>query len=407
MRVSMTEFRTDSAQCQPSYAGECLQFPRKRAYSRGERTNTPHVATSVLTPPIQIESSSPLGLEVPISRIDHELRRLWEQDEARSNASLINLVVYSEKTGALSQNSGIIRDLTRDHACRAILVEIDRTTEDSSQRAWITAHCHLSHGMKSVCCEQIAIHLTGRVRGRIRSTVFSHLNADLPVVLWWQSELTEVFDERLASVIDRFIFDSSEWADARSGFAILEETHKTSDRRMILQDLAWTRVWPFRQCVARLYDDATALAALPDVRHVEIRHHPAHLNSALLVLAWLASRADWRDTDDGSLDQTSPTGQRISVALQPDDAAPVLGGIRIEARTTVVSVGCRSGCSHYHGRVEAPEHTVTSVSPAAPTACEALVREQLSRGGRNALYQQILPRFRQMLETATPPTHPS
>ena len=32
-----------------------------------------------------------LGKEVPVSQIDHELRALWEQDDARTNASLMNL----------------------------------------------------------------------------------------------------------------------------------------------------------------------------------------------------------------------------------------------------------------------------------------------------------------------------
>ena len=67
-----------------------------------------------------------LGLEVPVASIDQALRRLWDQDEARTNASLMNLVVYSEKSTALLENSAIIRNLTREHACRAILVEINR-----------------------------------------------------------------------------------------------------------------------------------------------------------------------------------------------------------------------------------------------------------------------------------------
>ncbi|MFN7343291.1 MAG: glucose-6-phosphate dehydrogenase assembly protein OpcA, partial [bacterium] len=112
--------------------------------------------------------------------------------------------VYSEKSGSLLENSRIINELTRDNACRAILVEIDRN-EAASLRAWITAHCHLSHGQKSVCCEQISFRLTGRVTGRFRNTVFSHLNSDLPLVFWWQGELSDVFTERLASVMDRLI----------------------------------------------------------------------------------------------------------------------------------------------------------------------------------------------------------
>lgn len=52
-----------------------------------------------------------LGKEVPVSQIDRELHALWEQDEARTNASLMNLVVYTERAGGLLENSRIIRDL--------------------------------------------------------------------------------------------------------------------------------------------------------------------------------------------------------------------------------------------------------------------------------------------------------
>jgi len=152
-----------------------------------------------------------LGVEVPIAEIEKELRQLWEVDSARTNASLMNLAVYSEKEGALGANSDIVRELTREHACRALLVGLDRSMEERSIRAWITAHCHLAHGQKSVCCEQIAFHLTGVSRGRFRNTVFAHLQSDLPLVFWWQGDLSPVFSEGLYRRIDRLIIDSSEW----------------------------------------------------------------------------------------------------------------------------------------------------------------------------------------------------
>ena len=36
-----------------------------------------------------------LGLEVPVSAIDKELRKLWEQDEARTHASRQQILAYS------------------------------------------------------------------------------------------------------------------------------------------------------------------------------------------------------------------------------------------------------------------------------------------------------------------------
>ncbi len=338
-----------------------------------------------------------LGIEVPIAAIDRELRKLWEQDEARTNASLINLVVYSEKPGALIENSAIIRDLTREHACRAILVGIDRNEPQPSLRAWITAHCHLADGRKSVCCEQIAFYLTGRVTGRFRNTVFAHLNSDLPLVFWWQGELSEILTERLVSVMDRLIIDSSSWANPAASFAMIEEAAQANSN-LVIQDHAWTRSWQFRVGIASLFDDLVAQQMLPEIHSVEIIHHPHHRNSALQILAWLAVQAGWKDRfSDDSLAFESTTGVAISVKLQADFDAPPLSAVIIRAGHVTVRVTQKVGASYIERQVESAAYKATSLSPIDPATPAELVGVQLARGGKNSLYQKILPRFRVML----------
>ena len=339
-----------------------------------------------------------LGIEVPVASIDRELRKLWEQDEARTNASLMNLVVYSEKPGALIENSEIIRELTREHACRAILVGIDRNEPKPSLRAWITAHCHLADGRKSVCCEQIAFHLTGRVTGRFRNTVFSHLNSDLPLIFWWQGELSEILTERLVSVMDRLVIDSSSWADPAASFAMIEEASQ-SNPDLVIQDHAWTRSWQFRVGIASLFDDPMAQAALPDISDVEITCHPDHRNTSLQVLAWLAVQAGWKDRKSGdSPTFESSAGKTISVAMHTDPAGPPLSTLIIRAGSVTVKVTQKPGASHVERQVETPTYKATSLSPIDPTTPAELVATQLARGGKNSLYQKILPRFRAMLQ---------
>lgn len=338
-----------------------------------------------------------LGIEVPVADIDSELRKLWENDEARTNASLMNLVVFSEKPGALIENSAIIRELTREHACRAILVEVDRTA-DPSIRAWITAHCHLAEGKKSVCCEQTAFYLTGKVTGRFRNTVFAHLNSDLPLVFWWQGELSSILTERLVAVMDRLIIDSSSWQNPATSFdEIMEAAQANGD--LILQDHAWTRTLQFRLAIASLFDDAVAKTALPNIQSVEITYHPQHRNSALLMLAWLAVQAGWKDraSKDGIAYQSS-NGLEISSVLHEDPDAAPLAALEITAGETKVQVTYEKGASHLQRHIESGAYNATSLSPAGPVLPEELVAMQLARGGRNSLYQKILPRFRAMLD---------
>lgn len=353
---------------------------------------------AIASPSSPIPANCPeLGLEVPVAAIDKELRKLWEQDEARTNASLMNLVVYSEKHGALLDNSAIVRNLTREHACRAILVEIDRDDAVPSIRAWITAHCHLAHGRKSVCCEQISLFLTGKVTGRFRNTVFAHLNSDLPLVFWWQGELSDILSERLTSVIDRLIIDSSTWADPAASFRRIEEaSHINKD--LILQDHAWTRTWQFRIGIASVFDDPAAQRLLPEMDAVEIRHHPAHRNSALQILAWLAVQARWKDENTASgFRFEASNGKKIEVLMQEDPSGPPISSLILRSGDKSASITQEAGSAHVRRCIHAPGYEVCSLSPVDPVLPEELVALQLARGGKNSLFQKILPRFRAML----------
>lgn len=350
------------------------------------------------TPTTIPEVCPELGIEVPVSAIDRELRKLWEQDDARTNASLMNLVVYSEKNGALIANSEIIRELTREHACRAILVGIDRHEPLPSLRAWITAHCHLADGRKSVCCEQISFHLTGRVTGRFRNTVFAHLNSDLPLVFWWQGELSEILTERLVAVMDRLVVDSSSWENPSASFAMIEEASQ-SNADLILQDHAWTRSWQFRVGIAGLFDDPVAQSMLPDIRSIEIVYHPAHRNSSLQVLAWLAVQAGWKDDPSGKPLSFISSGNEIAVTLRENASGPPLSSVEIRGGEATVRVSQKAEASHVERSIEAGSYKAVSLSPADPVSAAELIAVQLARGGKNSLFQKILPRFRSMLVT--------
>jgi len=338
-----------------------------------------------------------LGLEVAVDAIDKELHRLWEQDQARTNVSLMNLVVYSEQAGSLLENSAIIPNLTREHACRVILVEIERARAEPSIRAWITAHCHLVDGRKAVCCEQIAFYLTGKVTGRFRNTVFAHLNSDLPLVFWWQGELSELLTERLVSVMDRLIIDSAAWADPGASFQQIADAALTNGD-LILQDHAWTRTWQFRLGVASVFDSPAAQRALPAIDTVELTYHPAHRNSALQLLAWLAVQAAWLDRPSpAGCGFESASGAPIAVRLREDVNAPALSALVLRAGDHAAFITQAAGAAHVERRIEAPGYRASSLAPVDPTLPAELVALQLDRGGTNSLFQKILPRFRQLL----------
>ncbi|MDA7649500.1 glucose-6-phosphate dehydrogenase assembly protein OpcA, partial [Akkermansiaceae bacterium] len=354
-------------------------------------------------------STEGLGVPVKISAIDGELKKLWEVDEASTNASLMNFLVYTEDPSKLAANSEIIQEFTRENACRAVLIAMDRKAPEPSVQAWITAHCHLAHGKKSICSEQISFLLSGYSFGRLRNTVFAHLNSDLPLVFWWQGEISDLFEERLYSILDRFIFDSSSWVDPAAGFGKILEAREQTSGHMVTQDLAWTRSYHYRLAIAGLFDDPAAERAFPEIKKVTIVAQKTQRTTALLLLAWIAEQAGWKSgLELGLAAETNPEngesflfeskeGHNIVAKITWDDSGAPLSLLSIQSPDCEVKVSREKGNSHLCQAICTDGHCLYVSGPADSDESEGLVGDQLSRGGKNSLFLRVLPRFLELL----------
>lgn len=341
------------------------------------------------------ENTAVLGKEVPLASLDKELRLLWEADDASTNASLMNFAIYAEDSAALSRNSQIVSEITREHACRALLIGIDKDKPEQETKAWITAHCNLSNGQKSVCCEQLAFHLTGKVKGRMRHTVFSHLNSDLPLVFWWQGELSFIFDEPFYRILDRLVIDSVDWVNASESYGKLSDALQTD---LVIQDLAWTRTFHYRLGIAALFDDLLAQESFSEIEAVKIVHQPVQKVTALLILAWIAEQSEWELVDSDLDTYTLKSGSRRIVAtlVEKADAAP-LSLVEITSPKMKASVSRETASKYLVQRLTVGEHKVEQIAPADSDSVAELVSDQLSRGGKNSLFKKILPTFLKLL----------
>jgi len=129
------------------------------------------------------------GIPVAIGSIDRELGRLWEEaGDSKTRASLINLVLYSEKDD--DDSSKLVADIADEHACRAIVILARPAATETRARAWINAHCHKA-GTRQICSEQITFELEGTAANALPGIVFPHLDSDLPLCLWWRAPLRE------------------------------------------------------------------------------------------------------------------------------------------------------------------------------------------------------------------------
>jgi glucose-6-phosphate dehydrogenase assembly protein OpcA len=344
-----------------------------------------------------------LGQEVPVARIDGELKKLWEIDNAPTRASLINFALYSETTESIERNVQSIQEITQDHACRSILITSLPHEPQSHVRSWITAHCQLdSAGNKTVCSEQIAFLVTHDCGGLIRNIVFAHLDSDLPLIFWWQGDLADRFEHRLYSRIDRLVIDSDSWSDLPAGINLLHQALTNSHAHFVVHDLAWTRTYHMRLAIAAAFENPALNNELANLRSVSITASPQHQATALFLLAWLASRLeiDFRKIPSDSSDTTQRFEGRkwdptASLTLSESNESIALLEIRFENGS--YSIEHSPDSRFLRMRTEVPDFTREKLMPADPTKESELIVDQLMRGGSNSLYHAIVPTFASLL----------
>ena len=349
-----------------------------------------------------------LGAEVPVGEIDRRLSGFFDPGENNpagiTRASLLNLAVYNEDTDSLEDSAALIERLTRETACRAILV-LAPPGGERGVRAWIEAHCRLDdQGEKTVCTEQVSFLLTGADASLVRNTVFAHLDSDLPLVFWWRGELSDIFEERLYGRVDRFVFDSRDWTHPAAPFHRLQSAMDEGGG-FIPHDLAYTRVNPLRAAIARAFDDPRARAAIRDLAELEIEHRSGDRQSALWLAAWVAGRLGLSiDREKSTRDRVVADG--LSIRLFPADptcagreAVPRVafrGDDRERAFACTIHRCAESGLWRVEQRF-GDSDTAEEWLPGGDRDDGDLITEILTRAGRNRAMLGILPTLRELL----------
>lgn len=329
------------------------------------------------------------GIAVPIGGIEQELGRLWEQSgESKTRASLINLAIYSEKPDSLKSNSDIIQELAGDHAMRAILIQANPTASESSAHAWINMNCYVrgSQGGE-VCNEQISFQLAGEAARSLQSVVFSHLDSDLPLVLWWQADFHPSVDGKLWQWVDRLLFDSRTWSSPKQQFDLVKRIAEPVDARIVLCDLNWTRSLPVRQALAGIFDSPSTLPELQNIRTLHLDHAPGHRSTALLVIGWLADRLGWQLILAGQAPQFQDANGKIVVASLGEAKGSSISRILLTSESANFEVKRVPGHDLYVTTATSPSTACVSRMARAPReGVREILLAELARGGRHPFY---------------------
>ena len=343
-----------------------------------------------------------LGLPVEVSKIDQELKKLWQESEgAATRASLVNFAVYSEDTGSLNKNTQLMAKLTENHACRAIVIEADCNAKENRVEAWISAHCHVSGaGSKQVCSEQISFLLKGGCTSLLPSIVFSHLDSDLPFYLWWQEEFSEPMDPQLWTWVDRVIYDSQSWEDFRAQMRLLESAEQEANQRIVLCDLNWTRLDNVRFALAQFFDHPASHHNFAKIHKLRVDFAPGFRSTAVLFAGWLAAQLSWtteKAEAASNLRFVSPSGQKIDVELRERPGEPI-GEVAMETLEVEFLVAhAKCGDLLEVSRGKPGERRTPQLMPAGKNDPVSLMSKELMRGGPHHVYLHAVNRVRDLL----------
>ena len=343
-----------------------------------------------------------MGVPVEISRIDQELKKLWQDSAgAMTRASLMNLAVYSEEPGSLNKNTQLMAKITENHACRAIVIEADCNATEDGVDAWISAHCHVSGaGSKQICSEQISFLLKGGCTTLLPSIVFSHLDSDLPFCLWWQDEFREPMNPQLWAWVDRIIYDSRDWEDFRAQMRLVESAEEEAKQRMVFCDLNWTRLDNVRLAIAQFFDHPASYHHFGKIRSVRIDFAPGFRSTAVLFAGWLAAQLDWQgektDVPD-KLPFVGPSGSKIDIELRERAGEPISEVAVTTADVEFLVAHAKCGDLLEISRGKPGEKRTPQLMPAGKNDPVSLMSEELMRGGPHHVYLHAVNRVRDLL----------
>lgn len=265
--------------------------------------------------------SIPQQIPVPdtldVESIERTLEKLW-QETAYDSEHLVadavlrtraaDLMVFLKDESLLAQTHQIISELATYHPCRAVLMAGDRTAPKRDIEMYVSAHYSSEKRAESssLCCEEITLTARGEFVSELPSAAVPLLVPDLPVFLWWRDETgaeEKVFGQ-LCQAADRLIIDSADSPDPAVHIdSVARKLKLARDEEIVLSDINWARLIPWRASLAHFYDVQGCHAALDQIDHVRIdftgEPETGSLASAqaLLIAGWLASRLDWKLAD--------------------------------------------------------------------------------------------------------------
>jgi glucose-6-phosphate dehydrogenase assembly protein OpcA len=287
-----------------------------------------------------------------LARADQELRALWaappaEGQAPKTRASTMNLVVVAPAPSLHAPWVAIVDQVLQGVPARAIVVGLDPDGADNIE-VTVSPVCPPGAG-NVVCSERVTLSLHGGLCGRVASCVDALCAADVPTTLVWLARV-RVEDPTFAPLArwsHRIVLEATSGSLASLAHVVKWARGRPAGERPGISELAWTRLAPWQELCARMFDDARLrelALGVSRVRLVQASASGAELGpEGALLLGWLATRLGWKASSfAGKLRMLRGDGGPVQVQLHAETAAEMapdaLLAVEIEARGGDVSL---------------------------------------------------------------------
>lgn len=265
-----------------------------------------------------------------LGRAKSDLLAMWAappaRDQApRTRACTMNLVVVVPSP-ALERWVPIIDDVLQDVPARAIVVGLDPDGEDDLD-ASVSAVCTPGSGTV-VCSERVTLTVGGALCARLASCVDSLCANDVPTTLVWPARV-RVDDPAFAPLArwaHRVVLEASNGSLSSLAQVVGWAQARPAGERPGIAELAWTRLAPWQELCARMFDDARVrdlATAVTRVRFAQASAAGASLGpEAALLLGWFATRLGWKASSlAGKLRLSRADGAQLRMELRAEPLA--------------------------------------------------------------------------------------
>ncbi len=210
-------------------------------------------------------------------------------------ACAMTLIVATDEPDGGFSASQTISELMREHPSRGIVLAVSDKAEHGLE-ARVLAQCWKPFGKaQQICCEQIEITARSENWPHVGPTLIGLTAADLPVIFWCRHKAalsagaTDSQRAGLQAIINlstKLIIDT-QGDDAATAFDLLR---RLSTRGRAVADLEWTRLTPWREPIAQIFDNPARDNRFSHFHTVEIAHAEDKPSpAALYVAGWLAA----------------------------------------------------------------------------------------------------------------------